>query len=463
MFMMRSTSFRLIFLLTLLAGLLTGCSRDPNVRKQKYFESGERFFEKAKYREAAIQYSNAIQVDPRFSKAHYHLALSLLRLGQEQRAYQELTRTLELDPDNYEARLDLTNLLIAAKFFKEAQEHLDLLLAREPNKAAVHMALANLKDRQGDLAAAIQEMQKTISLDPNRADSYLNYAIMQIQAQEYDAAEGNLKKAVTLDPKSMSAQIALGSFYQSRGRLPEAEEQFKHAITIDSKDPSPRSSLARLYMGEGKKSEAEAFLRQTKTDLADVPVGYRMLGDFYFATGDIDKATAEYGDIYKDHPKDIQGKKNYIQLLILKNRLDEAAKLNDEILKGNAHDNEALIYRGQIAIRNGHTQDAIDALQSAVKADPDNGVAHYHLGVAFDQQGNLTQAETEWREAVRLKPDLAEAQRALAAVSIRKNDWNALSQIAGTIIQIAPNSPEGYGFRSVAELNLKQYPRAEQD
>ena len=64
---------------------------------------------------------------------------------------------------------------------------------------------------------------------------------------------------------------------------------------------------------------------------------------------------------------------------------------------------------------------------------------------------------------MRLKPDLAEAQRALAAVSIRKNDWNALSQIAGTIIQIAPNSPEGYGFRSIAELNLKQYPRAEED
>src|SRR5262252_8298356 len=158
MFMMRSTSFRLIFLLTLLAGLLTGCSRDPNVRKQKYFESGERFFEKAKYREAAIQYSNAIQVDPRFSKAHYHLALALLRVGQEQRAYQELSRTLELDPDNYDARLDITNLLIAAKYFKEAQEHLDLLLAREPNNAAVHMALANLKDRQGDLPAAIQEM-----------------------------------------------------------------------------------------------------------------------------------------------------------------------------------------------------------------------------------------------------------------------------------------------------------------
>ncbi len=26
--------------------LLTGCARDPNVRKQKYLESGERYFDK---------------------------------------------------------------------------------------------------------------------------------------------------------------------------------------------------------------------------------------------------------------------------------------------------------------------------------------------------------------------------------------------------------------------------------
>ena len=49
-----------------LTAMFTGCSRDPNVRKQKYLESGNRYYEKGKYREAAIQYENAIQVDARF-------------------------------------------------------------------------------------------------------------------------------------------------------------------------------------------------------------------------------------------------------------------------------------------------------------------------------------------------------------------------------------------------------------
>jgi tetratricopeptide (TPR) repeat protein len=216
-------------------------------------------------------------------------------------------------------------------------------------------------------------------------------------------------------------------------------------------------------MSQGKNSETESFLRQTKQDLSDNPVGYRMLGDYYFATGNLDKAVAEYESLFKDHSKDVQTKKNFIQLLILKNRLDQARKLNDEILKTNPQDNEALIYRGQIKMRDGQLDEAINALQSALRSDPDNAVAHYHLGLAFDQQGNLARAESEWRDAVRVKPDLMEAQRALAAVSMRKNDWDSLTQIATTIINTQPTAADGYALRTVADINLRQLSKAEQD
>ncbi|HMK23916.1 MAG TPA: tetratricopeptide repeat protein, partial [Terriglobales bacterium] len=252
-------------------------------------------------------------------------------------------------------------------------------------------------------------------------------------------------------------------FLQSRGRLPEAEEQFKHAISVDPKNPDPRSALARLYMMEGKGGEAESFLRQTKSDLSDLPAGYRMLGDYYFATGNVDKALAEYESLNKEHPKDIQTKKNFIQLLILKNRLDDARKLNAEILKASANDNDAMIFRGQIAMRDGHLDDAVNSLQSALKADPSNAVAHYQLGLAFDQQGNLSRAESEWREAVRLKPDMTDAQRALAAVSIRKSDWDSLNLFATQIINAQPGAPDGYALRGIAAANQKQFSKAEQD
>jgi tetratricopeptide (TPR) repeat protein len=234
-------------------------------------------------------------------------------------------------------------------------------------------------------------------------------------------------------------------------------------MDLDPKDPDPPAALARLYIAQGKKAEAEAFLKQVKTKFPDNSTGYRMLGDFYFATGDLDKATAEYGSVYHDHPKDLQVEKNYIQLLILKNRLDEATKLNDAILASNANETDALIYRGQIQLRGGHPSDAAQTLQTALKNDPDNAVAHYHLGLALDQMGNPERAVEEWRTAVRLRPDLIEAQRALATAAMRKGDMETLEQTATEIIRLQPASPDGYAMRALSKINRKQFAAAEQD
>ncbi len=469
--MSHSVSVRLLLACSLLVTLFTGCSRDPNVRKQKYFESGEKYFAEGKYREAEIEYRNAIQVDSRFAQAHYHLSQAYLKLGDRNRAFQELNRAFELAPDDARARTDLANLLISARnpdgtpvadYLKQAKPHLDFLKDKQPNSPETHEAWANYYAAQNNLAAAMLEMQQAIAADPHRSESYLLLALFQLRSNLPDQAEANFKKATEVDPKALNAQLALGGFYQSRNRLSEAEAQFKHAIEVDPKSPAPRVALVRLLMQEGKKDETESFLRQTKKDLPDNPDGYRMLGDFY-ATFDVDKATAEFGSLHSEHPKDLPVKKNYIQLLILKSRLDEATKLNNEILKANPHDVEALVYKAQVHLRQNDAAGAVDSLQTALSNDPDNAAAHYQLGLAFAQQHNDAQAESQWREAVRISPDLTDAQRALAALALRRGDIDALAQIAQQIITAQPYSPDGFIFKGIADVAHQKYSDAQQD
>ncbi len=467
--MRRSTSARLLSILicSLLVAFPSACSRDPNVRKQKYFESGEKYFAEGKYREAAIQYSNAVQVDSRFAQAHYQLGEAYLKLGDQNRAFQELSRTVELDHDNYRAHTDLANLLIGSRDPDDqiaAKSHLDFLRAQQPNNPETHEAWANYYGSQNNNAAALQEMQQATAVDPSRSESYLLLAILQFRSNLPDEAEANFKKATELDPKAMNAQLTLGSFYQERNRLPEAEQQFRHAIDVDPKSPAPRAALVRVLVQENKKDEAESFLRQTKKDLPENPEAYRMLGEFYFQVlGDLDKATAEFASLHDQHPKDPEVKRNYIQLLILKNRLDEAARLNDEILKVNPRDVSALIYKGQLQLRHDDAGGAIDSLHSALRNDPDNAVAHYQLGLAFAQQNNEGQAEAQWREAVRIRPDLIDAQRSLAALAMRRGDVDGLFQIAQQIITHQPHSADGFLLKGIAEIARQKYGDAQQD
>src|SRR5947208_10873671 len=68
--------------------------------KQKYLESGQRYYDRGKYREAAIQYENAIQVDARFAEAHYKLALAEMKLQRSEEHTSELQ-----SPDHLVCRL----------------------------------------------------------------------------------------------------------------------------------------------------------------------------------------------------------------------------------------------------------------------------------------------------------------------------------------------------------------------
>jgi tetratricopeptide (TPR) repeat protein len=470
--MSRPALIRVLLLCLLITAIFTGCSRDPNVRKQKYFASGEKYYAEGKYREAAIQYSNAVQIDSRFAQAHYQLSQSYLKLGDGVRASQELFRTVELAPDNYRAHTDLANLLVTVRnidgspsqeALKQAKPHLDLLREKVPNVPETHEAWADYYAAQNDLPNAEKEMEQAITLDQSRSESYLMLAVLQMRSNLPDRAESNFKTAVSVDPKAMNAQLALGSFYQAHNRLAEAEQQFRHAIEVDPKDPTPRAALVRVFAQEGKTEEAEALLRQTKRDLSDNSEGYTMLGDYYFAINDIDKALSEYASIFKDHPKDPKVKRNYIQLLILKNQLDEASKLNDQILQKSPRDIDALVYKAQIQIRQNNSGGAVETLQKALQNSSDNAVAHYQLGVAFSQQHDLTRAESEWREAVRLKPDLIDAQRSLGTLEIGRGDITATLQTADQIIALRPDLPEGFLIKGLADMMRQDFAEAQQD
>src|SRR5262249_5106126 len=151
---------------------LAGCSRDPNVKKQKYFESGESYFAKGKYREAAIQYSNAIQIDSRFAQAYYQLGQTYLKLRDLRHAYEALNHAVELNPDNYAAHQDLANLLVTSHDpgdITQAEPHLKILSEKQPNAPGTYEAWANYYAATNKVGDAITAMQKAINADPSRS------------------------------------------------------------------------------------------------------------------------------------------------------------------------------------------------------------------------------------------------------------------------------------------------------
>jgi tetratricopeptide (TPR) repeat protein len=60
--------------------------------------------------------------------------------------------------------------------------------------------------------------------------------------------------------------------------------------------------------------------------------------------------------------------------------------------------------------------EAIGHYEEALRLKPDYAEAHYNLGVALLRLGRVPEAIGHWEQALRIKPDLVQAQNALARV-----------------------------------------------
>lgn len=449
-----------LFLVGVFAG---GCLRDANARKQRFTAQGDRYAAQEKYAEAMITYGRALQLDPKSADVHYKIAKCHLKMFNWASAYRELQRTIELDPQNWGAHLDLGQLYLLGGKAADAKNEALTILRSSPEDVGSQILLANADAQLDNTQDALREAENAIRMAPDNADTYTSLAVIQQKASAFKDAETNLQKARTLSPNSLSPIMALGSLYSAQKHWSDAEQAYQSAIAVAPKSPSPRAALAAVFIAQGKSDQAEDTLRETKAQLNNDPIAYRMLGDFYVNQGDNAKALTEFASLVKEHPADFNVRKSYAQLLILSHQLAEATKITDEILTKSPQDDSGLVLKGQILLQTGKMDDALQALQQGVKANSANAYGHYELGMAYLAKGNGNQAEGEWRSAVQIRPDLAEAWIALGKAASDRRDWSGLEPIGEQLIKTAPASPAGYLFHATARMNQSDAAGAEAD
>jgi tetratricopeptide (TPR) repeat protein len=461
---MNQSGTRGLLTLFIAAVVLAGCHGDPNVRKQKYLESGKRYSAEGKYREAVIQFSNALKVDKNYPDAHYELSQAYAHLGQFNGAYAELSRTVSLQPTNYKARIDLGNLLLAGGKTDDAEKQGFVVVAAEPNNPDVHALFSAIARRRGNMDIALEELHRALALDPNRAAFHEDLAILESSdSDKTSAVEDELKKSVALDPKSVNAKLLLAAFYAKNSRWPEAEQASRDAIATDPKSLPARVRLAEVFLKEGNQAKAEEVFRQASQDLADNPQGVRILADYYAGSGQIDKARTEFSSLAAKYPKSVSVQKGYVRVLLEQKDYWTAQKVVAELMKKNAKDPEVAGLNGIVLLNSGKPSDAVNALQNAVKESPKDGLLQYWLGKAALAKGDIDLAEKSMREAVTLNPSRLNAEEELALIAAQRGDMLTLSDVANKTIAAAPQFPGGYVWRAMVEMKHNTPDKAEAD
>src|SRR5580658_5866755 len=466
---------------------LISCSRDPNVLKAKYLQSGNKYFDAGRFKEASIMYRKSIEADRKYGPAYYHLALTDLKLGQVAGAVPMLRRAHELlkagTPESDDTDLKLSEILIVAS---QGQEHneaviadvqgmVDGLLKRNPNGWEGHKLSGDLAmvktaslyraqqgvDAKKTLAGAISEYRKALSMKPG--DAVVSLALSRTLVVDGETAEAEtiLKGLIEKDKTNLNPYYELYRVYLAERKIPEAEALLKSGIQSNPKNTQLRLTLAQFYFGTNKRDQLIALLNQMKGDLKQFPEAYIQSGDFFARVNSFDEANKQYEEGIQKVPT---RKNTYlhheIEVYVRQGKPDLAFKQNELILANDPKDTDARQIKATFLLDKGDVNTAMADLQSVVTAKPQNFVARFNLGRAHFARGEYEQARQEFEAAIQLRPDYIPARLAQIQVSMLRGDNEAALHQADETIRIIPNSVEARVMRAAALQRLQRYDEA---
>src|SRR5262249_12038893 len=105
---------------------------------------------------------------------------------------------------------------------------------------------------------------------------------------------------------------------------------------------------------------------------------------------------------------------------------------------------------GMVLRAQGRVVEAIAGYREALRLRPDHAEAHNNLGVALRQQGQLSEALACYREALRLKPAYADAHKNLGTFLHDQGDLAAATACFERALALAP--ADGLRIRSALAL-----------
>jgi tetratricopeptide (TPR) repeat protein len=476
------------FLALALASLtLISCNRDPNYLKQKYLESGKKYYDAGRYREASIMYRKAIEKDRRFGDAYYRLALTDLKSNQIPNAVPALRRAVELlkpgTPDSDDATLKLCEIMVVAAqsqernevIIKDVADYTAGLLKRNPHSWQGHKlsgdlalldTVAKYRKNQGQeakvaLGKGISEYRTALTAKPGDYVITLALARTLVLDGEIAEAESLFKSLVEKDRQNLSGVYDLYRLYIGTRRFPEAETLLKTSMKDNPKDTALRLELARFYFGTNNKDSLLALLSQMKGNLKDFPQAFLQSGDFFLRVNQFDEAVKQYEEgIKKDPGQKNTYLKHEIEAYVRQNKLDLAKAKNEEILKSDPKDPEARGLKATFLLDKGEITQAMTELQSVVTAKPNNFVARFNLGRAHFARGEYEQARQEFEKAIELRPDYLPARLAQTQVALLRGDFDSAVRFSDEILRGNPNNVQGRVMKAAALQRLQKFDEA---
>jgi tetratricopeptide (TPR) repeat protein len=376
---------------------------------------GSTYLQEKRFLEASRSFEKVLALKPGNAAANYNLGVVALEEGSATEALRRFEIVLDTNHSDVPALTGvLTSELLLHKTAaarRTADQLQQLLEDADPRLLQIAALLAE----HGDAATAIPVLERVRRTGPQSWDVNYNLAVAYFQTARYDRAADVLRPFTGTDGNAEAFNL-LGAIQEKRGRAAEAEHAFAEATAREPSNQDYRFDYGNSLVQHGYFASAVTVFR---AGVADFPNSWKLkmgLGSAYYLSGNYEEAARALLEAVRLKPDSTAGWN------LLGEAYESAPSLQREIEAAFAsyletvprdpgayyHYGAILYQRAQADGQNDYLQ-AVHCVNEALRLKPDFAEAHFELGLITLSEGKTEQSIASLQKAVSLEPGFAAA------------------------------------------------------
>jgi len=362
------------------------------------------------------------------------------------------------------------NIFEADKYFNEenyelAESYYLLCLNFQPENPYLLYRLASISLQQKDLNSAEIYIDKCLNYnDTNEWYLYLAGNIYGFNAK-LEKAEKIFNKLISLKPNEFDFYVCLADVYIKGNKLKKALSIYELIEKKFGIDETIVMQKKNIYLQLKNKKKAEEELVKLINYYPEEVQFQRILADFYYQLGDLDKAISAYKKILADNPSDgvshiglagcYHSKKDidnfFNEITAGFSSLMVSVEIKISILIDITHD---------LKLINENFDKVFNLSELLVKIYPDDPDANTIYADFQMNKGNIYIARLALQKVIETRKNKYGIWEQILFIDNQMADWNSMIKHSAEAIEYFPNIPLFYFFNGISNFQLSKYTQA---
>ncbi|MCI0521963.1 MAG: tetratricopeptide repeat protein, partial [Chloroflexi bacterium] len=373
---------------------------DPSLSQARY-ALGSLYYQQGEYAQARDEFQTVAKDDPQDASALTSLGNAHYELGDIEASIAAYRQALAVQDDpNVHAYLGLIysehgEVELAIQEYEEA-------LAGDPQMTLAHRGLGDALVQDGDFAAAAQAYRQALALEED-ASLRAQLAALLTRLGNVEEAVLELEQAVQADGQNPLYRNQVAALYSRLGRLDDAEEAYQALISLDGESPAGSFGLGQLAYKQCDLSGMSQHYAQAAALGGQQAVYFSLPASAYAAQGDFEAQAQGMTDLVERFPADPLAQLLVGEYFLGQGKLREAEDALQSVAQAAGLPPLFLSLAhydlGQLQLLRGNLAAAEGEFNLALEQFPANAAAQIALGDLALRNGDAQAALQAYQEA----------------------------------------------------------------